>query len=236
MAWNEWKDRLARTASVMELAARPPSAAASSCFGRVGVAAPGESWPTWRDKPLWPLCQLDLREAGYRPPILADLTFLALFIAGNYWEGDFPYLVDPGSGDAATWGLRAYTAVDGLVALPAPDHGTSPRPASIRWSTVSNDYPAHDMLPNDMPCDLRESTYEQDWVVGHHASKLGGWPSCVQSEPWWWRSEPDRAEFECAFQIDTEDEAHWMWGDSGTAYVARSQARPNTWAFDWQCY
>jgi uncharacterized protein YwqG len=58
----------------------------------------------------------------------------------------------------------------------------------------------------------------------------------VQSEPWWWRHEPDAAEFEFAFQIDTEDEAHWMWGDSGTAYFARSKRTPNKWAFDWQCY
>jgi hypothetical protein len=29
----------------------------------------------------------------------------------------------------------------------------------------------------------------------------------VQSEPWWWRYEPDEAEFEFAFQIDTEDKA-----------------------------
>jgi Domain of unknown function (DUF1963) len=235
-ASDEWKVRLARTACVMELAPGLPSAPTSCCFGHVALAAPGETWPTWRKKPLLPLCQLNLGEASFRPPILADLAFVSLFIAENYWDGDFPYLVDPGSGDAASWCLRTYSDIDGLVPLPAPDHGAKLKPTSIRWITVSNDYPTHDLLPNDTPHDLSETYYDQDWAVQHHASKLGGWPSCVQSEPWWWKHPPEQAEFEFAFQIDTENKAHWMWGDSGTAYFARSKTTPNEWAFDWQCY
>jgi hypothetical protein len=43
--------------------------------------------------------------------------------------------------------------------------------ASIRWTTVSSDYPTHDLLPNDMPHDLRES-YMREMGRGHHTSKL----------------------------------------------------------------
>ncbi|WP_409999038.1 DUF1963 domain-containing protein [Bradyrhizobium sp. SZCCHNRI2007] len=149
-------------------------------------------------------------------------------------EAELPWLRDPGEGKGASWCLRTYPSVDALVPLVAPSHGSTIRDTQVLWSNVTPDSPTHDLLPLDLPDNLRDTYYEMNFPR-IHATKLGGWPSCVQSEPWWYHQDSDD-DFSFAIQIDSESEVGWMWGDSGTAYFARSQRDPRKWAFDWQCY
>ena len=77
---------------------------------------------------------------------------------------------------------------------------------------------------------MTESEY--DTWDNLHCSKVGGWPYLIQGAIWFWDDAP-----EYVFQIDTEDEAGWMWGDAGTAYFGRGKAeKRDQWHFDWQCY
>jgi hypothetical protein len=175
-----------------------------------------------------------LTEAPWRPESLADIELIALFISSDFMEGEFPWLRDPGEGNGASWCLRTYRSVGALVPLVAPLHGSTIRDSDVRWGNVTPDLPTHDLLPLDLPDNLRETYYEMNFPR-IHVTKLGGWPSCVQSEPWWYLQNNDD-DFSFAIQIDSESKAGWMWGDNGTAYFARSQRDPRKWAFDWQCY
>ncbi len=234
--WIEWQRQLERPCVPIKVGGSlsPDRNQLASAFGRVDVCLPGEHWPTWREKPLWPLCQLNLTEAPWRPNSLADIELIALFISFHFMEAEFPWLRDPGEGKGASWCLRKYPSVDALVPLVAPSHGSTIRDTQVLWSNVTPDSPTHDLLPLDLPDNLRDTYYEMNFPR-IHATKLGGWPSCVQSEPWWYHQDSDD-DFSFAIQIDSESEAGWMWGDSGTAYFARSQRDPRKWAFDWQCY
>jgi hypothetical protein len=162
-----------------------------------------------------------LTEAPWRPEILADIELLALFI--------------PDDGDLTT-ALRTYASLDALVSLVAPPHGSTIRECQVRYGNVAPDFPRHDLLSDEFPPNLRDlydGLYDEMNFV--HASKLGGWPSCIQSEPLWYLREKDD-DFSFAFQIDSESEAGLMWGDSGTVYFARSQRDLRKWTFDVQFY
>ena len=68
-------------------------------------------------------------------------------------------------------------------------------------------------------------------------SKIGGYASTIQSEPWWGiRAHPADPKF-CA-QINSEEKVGLIWGDGGTLYLARGTAAgcEDQWFLDWQCF
>lgn len=230
-----WQRRLARPASLLSLDLAPAvDDPLGSWFRKVAVGGESEEWLCWRGEPLEPLCQINLAELPARPAILADTALITLFISQHFYEEDCPSQAESGHG-GALWCLRTYASLDGLRPLAMPEGAEAPRCTPIAWALVEADYPTHDLLPVGLPEDLREAWYELGWAECHDGTKVGGWPSCIQSEPWWDYRTGGR-EFEFAFQIDSLPKLGWMWGDSGTGYFARSREQPNVWAFDWQCY
>jgi uncharacterized protein YwqG len=68
-------------------------------------------------------------------------------------------------------------------------------------------------------------------------TKIGGYASNIQSEPWWgYRHHP--AEPSYCLQINSEGKVGLMWGDAGTIFLARGTAAgfEDDWFLDWQCY
>ena len=69
-----------------------------------------------------------------------------------------------------------------------------------------------------------------------HRTKIGGYASNTQSEPWWgYRDHPSKPRY--CFQIDSEEKVGLHWGDGGTVFVARGTAAgcEEEWFVDWQC-
>ena len=53
-------------------------------------------------------------------------------------------------------------------------------------------------------------------------TKVGGWPSLIQSEVWWPQSAGETPDF--AFQIDSDEDAGLNLWDNGVLHVGRTRA------------
>ncbi len=225
---EDWRRRFARKASRMTVGgSRPPDNPATSWFGRVSLAEPAEMWPVCQGRLMWPLLQIVVRELPFCPASLSDIAVIRVFIDPRFYELN----TDAGEG----WAVRTSATLEGLDVITEPAHESKIRPFPGRWELVEADYPTHDDLPWDSPSALRDSYYELGFEnVG--GTKVGGWPSNVQSEIFWapMNKHPHNPQY--AFQIDTEPKAHWMWGDSGVGYFGRGTGvHQDEWAMSWQC-
>ncbi|MDM7982852.1 MAG: lipid-A-disaccharide synthase [Maricaulis sp.] len=232
-----WRRSLGRRASFLEVKEPSlPSDITASVFGDVRAEIPGEIWPSFKGKPLRPLCQLNVAQAPFRPKIISDLSMISVFIAEEFWEaGGYLDIEDATRPPNAAFYVRVYRSLDGLVPVHAPEHGSVLSPHTASWMSAAGlDYPSHDLLPGPALTDL-EDVMERSWPSTREGVKLGGWPYCVQSEPFWKREHLDKR-FEHVLQIDSEEKSGWMWGDMGCASLARSSTQPNYWALDWQCH
>jgi hypothetical protein len=219
------KERVRRQANRVVLGgAHRPHAPAASWFGKVTVGRPGEEWPEYDGGPMWPLCQIDCAELPYAPAELANTAFICVFAV--------PTPEDWGQQNGDGWLLRAYTEGDrgSLIQLVEPDHGSEIRPFSVAWELIEEDWPGWEDLVHFL---TREEV--DDFLAGGEAlpfetifaSKVGGWPSYLQSEIF-----PER-EHTFVFQIDSEYRAGWAWGDQGLAYFALDPV--GEWLMEWQC-
>ena len=235
-----WKKRLARKASLFVPEGAASSAEPiSSWFGRVTLAEQGETWPTVGGRFMWPLLQIVVRDLPFRPPALDDIALIRVFVnpeyaygtvnqGGSYYHPTSP----PGSG----WLLRASARLESLRPMPEPDHGCRVRSCRGRWDLINADYPTHDDLPLDFPDDLREDYCNLD-MENSFGTKVGGWPHCVQSEIYWGPLKQHPWNPEYVFQIDSDCDRGWMWGDTGVAYFGRGTgAHRDKWEMEWQCY
>lgn len=65
--------------------------------------------------------------------------------------------------------------------------------------------------------------------------KLGGWPLWVQGPEYPSCPRCDEA-MELVFQIDSEDNLPYAFGDSGVGHLTRCRQHPDVLAFGWACY
>jgi hypothetical protein len=207
---------------------RPPDDPLTSWFGRVQFALPNESWPMFQNKPMEALCQIVCKELPYKPPALAEVELISLFIAPDSLGGDRPP-------NGIGWQLRTYKSVADLVKLESPLSPAGIRPFPIRWELIMQDYPSSGDL-EDIFSDLRRSLDENfdDWgqyFPAQYCSKVGGWYTPVQHEIF----DHVHPRPEYVFQIDSENKAHWAWGAQGIGYFARRIIDGHEeWCFDWQ--
>jgi uncharacterized protein YwqG len=226
---DDIRRQLARRASLMVVGGfRPPQEPSASWFGRVRLALPGEVWPAHNEKPMLPLCQINCVELPHVPHALSDIALITVFITRD----DLP--IDAPNGDR--WELRAYKSLEGLVEVAGPESDGLIKPFPVRWEPCEADYPCQDDVPVELPAEVDEKYY--DLFENQRRSKVGGWPSLIQSEIYWapWNKHPASPEY--VFQIDSEEKAGWMWGDTGTGYFGRgvTGAAKDEWALAWQCY
>gem|GEM_PF-3203396 len=259
--WIEWlRDNQGREAWQMVLSREEiPRDPFASVFGMVRVSSPGETWPRFKGIPMIPICQLNLDEVPIKPDILSDLSMITVFIKA---EDELP---DHASEGSKSWAVRAYPSLENLSEIetipeiPQLDFQNI-IPCGIQWKKIWDDYPCwHDALPL-----LMQFTGEKDHTreimdvahvfcdqyKNHGKSKVGGWPSSIQAPC----SESYRLEAQLrgsetkpdptgetgaryVFQLASEDEAEWTWGDAGFAYFERGSGTfADTWYFNWQCY
>jgi uncharacterized protein YwqG len=205
----------------------------ASHFGLTPLALPNETWPTYRDsdtaeeKPLFFVCQLNLTEAPYVPHLLKDIKLITLF-------------VHPDLLDTERWCIRAYKTFEGLIPLQIPGENTFKQGVEVSWE-LALDQPVCDdpalIFPDHKNLDEKETEDFFAQLNNLHLSKLGGYSSNIQSEPWWDDQEHPANPKYC-LQIDSEDDIGLHWGDLGTFYIARgtSPGFEDQWFVDCQCY
>jgi uncharacterized protein YwqG len=221
-----------RPASVARVArGRPEPVDVESTIGGVHLGLPGEAWPLDdAGEPMAGLAQLNLAAAPWRPPQLEGIAAVTIFVARD----DDTFAVPAGpSGDG--WLLRAYPSLDGLVHLAVPRGGNAGRPRRLSWEAVQ-DLPAYDDLVNLVDADLLERLLDgrevEDAIGGPTSgTKLGGWPSLIQSEIEWSDASggPAREPVFC-LQVDSSEEATLNLWDGGVLYVGR---RPGPGSPEW---
>jgi len=197
-----------RRSSVLHVGGfRPTKSPLASHFGLQPLALTDEDWPLYNGSPMLFVCQLNLTTAPSVPSLLADLQLITFFVE--------PETCDMSRQNGEGWCLRAYGSLDGLVPLdPPPDTPSFARGFECRWEQAA-----------DSGSDPAGGT------------KIGGYLSEIQSEPWW-ELEAHPADPQFCLQIDSEEKVGLMWGDSGTVYLARGAAPgcQDRWFLDWQCY
>jgi uncharacterized protein YwqG len=227
---REIRERLTRRAIVLDVggfqASQDPT---ESWFGHVSVCATGESWPETGGRPMHALCQINLTGIPFRPKRLEDVEMLAVFIGPDTLPMDEP--------NGQNWCIRAYPRIAGLVPLAHRDTGSKIKSFPMRARVVEHDFPCWEDVPLELSEEIAADNYF-DLFENTSGLKLGGWPTLVQAEIYWapWNRHPAAPEY--VFQIDSENKAHWSWGDGGVGYFGRGTAegKEDEWTCAWQCY
>ncbi|HLK61935.1 MAG TPA: DUF1963 domain-containing protein [Bryobacteraceae bacterium] len=217
----------ARPASALQIGGfRPTNNISTSNFGRKPLALAGEKWPTWKGSPLLFVCQLNLTKAPVVPELLQDIKLMTFFVSP---QGG-PLQRENGK----DWRLRAYKSLLNLVPLAPPDGaGRLDRGCECQWEECV-DYPTADDPEMRVPQGYEPAELELENL---RRTKIGGYPSHIQSELWWdLRAHPANPQFCC--QIDSEEKVGLQWGDRGMVYLGRGTAPgcSDRWFLDWQCY
>ena len=202
-----------RKASVVQVGGfRPTGDPLATHFGLRPLGLAGEPWPRLRvaeGPPLLFVCQLNLTAAPQVPPLLTGIALLVFFVDQNHGVME--------KENGADWCLRAYRGMDGLVPLERPAEAPAlKRGFECRW-----------LAADDRPGGAGNAV----------RTKVGGYPSTIQSEPWW-DYQKHEATPQYALQIGSEEKVGLGWGDGGAVYLARGTAAgcEDRWFLDWQCY
>lgn len=103
------------------------------------------------------------------------------------------------------------------------------------WDQV-NDYPNWEE-GSEEGFELSDDDHDLalDNEVGPRAGdKLGGWPHWIQGIEY--PSCPECASrMDLVFQLDSEDNIPYMWGDSGAGHITQCKTHPHQLAFGWAC-
>ena len=231
-----------RRSSVLEIGGSDlGSDPSASHFGLTPLGLPGEAYPlNTAGLPLQLICQLNLSEAPFVPAVLADLKLLTFF-------ADAPQRFHDPVSDRASWCVRGYTTLEGLVSLEAThdqaERWLFDRGLGGHWLEVT-DHPCHDDPDLQMVAGVDHS---YTLLPNQHRTKLGGYPSSVQHEVYWGDFEMNsdgvlenalQGKVMFALQIDSEAKVGLNWGDSGTLYIGRgvSADTAGQWFVSWQFY
>lgn len=227
MTKAEFKQLNTRKASVLQVGGFRPTFDPAACnFGMTPLGLPGEEWPTWESKPLLFVCQMNLTTAPAPPPLLADIQLITFFVN--------PELGALHQENGADWRLRAYSSLESLVPIAAPLGAPKAKKGfECRWEECE-DHPNHDDPEMVISAGSRRPRTELENLA---RTKIGGYASTIQSEPWWGHTAHPQNPKYC-LQINSEEKAGLIWGDGGTIYIARgtkSDSR-DQWFLDWQCF
>lgn len=212
-----------RRASIAEIGGfRPPAEPITSYFGGQFVAETGEEWPQNGSRPMLPLLQVRTDELPYRPEALEEIALFNVFIGPRELPIDLP--AENGNG----WLLRSYPSLAKLSPLVGPAE-SQVRPFPIRWHLSETEGPQwddawglHDLTEFNGLEDAIDLFYDR--YNRHFYTKVGGWPSYIQSSI---------GSDGYVFQIGSEEKPRWMWGDNGNGYFF---FREGKWLLYWDCY
>jgi Domain of unknown function (DUF1963) len=202
---------------------RPPDDPLTSWMGTVGLGGPADDWPAADGTPMHGLLQLVVRDLPVRPALLDDVELLTLFVAE-----ELP--IDTANG--VGWCLRTYDSLDGLRSLEPQSRALKPFP--LAFSQVE-DWPSRDDVPSTLLASWDDHAEEdEERYRAREGLKVGGWPSCVQSEVEWYEGDggaiPD---VEFVLQVDSDHKVGFVVADAGVLYIGRRRGT-GTWHATWQ--
>jgi len=223
MSFAEFQEKLARPTllfkpQVSHQSVQEPEPVGSS-FGTITHGSADEEWPSWQQRKLWPVLQLNLSGTPFRPKGLEDVAFLTLFAD--------PDQISAGDEMGTTWELRCYRSLHSLKPLAPPDTHSPMKPINLDHPVLAEDYPTLEV----QNLGLSQSTWEQ--FRNQHPTqagiKVGGWPQIDHPEELSLLCKDHPAKPRFLIQVCCA-EPNW-----GRAYLSRgtSAGYKNTWYFDW---
>jgi hypothetical protein len=234
----ELTERLKEHRQVAYLPVAEPGdgAPTASKFSGVPYLAPGEAWP--RCANCGQAMQMFVQLAGDALPPdarerIAPGELLQFFYCMN---------VDPCcEADCEAYLPHAKSTLLRIVTPAEGAHTGADMPAGmfapariVGWTAV-DDYPNHEELGD---AEVAISDAEFDALVDdfpRSGEKLLGWPLWVQSVEY-----PDcrvcGSRMELLFQIDSEDNLPYMWGDVGVGHITQCREHRGELAFGWACH
>jgi uncharacterized protein YwqG len=111
----------------------------------------------------------------------------------------------------------------------------------LGWKTI-DDYPGLEVM-DELGVEIANETYdrifEQDskltWPSPDQKDKLGGWPFWCQS-PEYPQCPKCGKTMRLLFQLDSEDNLPYMFGDVGTGHITQCEEHLDVVAFGWACH
>ena len=203
-------------------------------FSGAPFLAPGERWPECGNcgRPM----QLFVQLAGDALPgeaqaRIAPGELLQLF----YCTSEDPFC----DADCEAWAPHAKSTLVRLIAAagepgaPRVPDGMFPPLRIVGW-TEQDDYPGYVEL-DDPSVHLEDPQRDVLWEsFPRRGEKLLGWPDWVQDVEY-----PNcricGTRMEMLFQIDSEGNVPYTFGDAGTGHITQCPAHPRELAFAWAC-
>lgn len=107
------------------------------------------------------------------------------------------------------------------------------------WSR-KDDYPHYEEYDQlgisfDIDDDISDLMFERDMGVPLSGDKMLGWPHWVQSVEYP-NDRKTSKQMKLLFQLDSEDNLPYMFGDSGIGHLTESPDNENELGFGWACY
>jgi hypothetical protein len=194
---------------------------------------PGESWPACGNcgRPMQLFVQIHARDlpAGAADPLGGRL--LQFFYCTSEeplceveCEAFFP-------GARST--LLRLADARGSAAPPATrPPGEFPPLRLVGWEEV-DDYPGHD---EDVGVELTDAEWDAFYALDYPrpGDKWGGWPAWIQAAEYPACPECGR-EMALLFQVDSQCNRPFMFGDLGTGHITQCPDHPERLAFGWAC-
>lgn len=197
----------------------------------------GETWPACGccGRPMQLFVQLNARDLPAAGAQALEEGLLQFFYCTS---GNDSCVVD-----AEPWAPFSPTALVRLIArddlgggaAAVPEAGTFPAKRIVSW-TESVDYPNWEELGDrGLTLSDEESDELSDAGFPLGGEKLLGWPLWVQGVEY-----PDCPEcgerMELLFQVDSEQNLPYMFGDAGVGHVTQCPRHRGRLAFGWACY
>jgi uncharacterized protein YwqG len=208
-------------------------AATDSKFGGLPALLAGEEWPLCPncEGPLQLLLQLNLASI---PPELKSAFgsgLIQLFYCTNAeascetdaegWEPFSPISL-----------ARRIDTPSAPAKLSPPEARSVPAKRILSWKRM-DDLPNGEEL-GTAGIELTDDEFHEMEDFPVQGDKLGGWPHWVQGIEY--PSCPTCATpMRLVFQIDSEDNVPWMWGDAGCAHLTQCPEHKDVLAFAWAC-
>jgi hypothetical protein len=252
-AMRPWLERHTRPAWRPVVEAAKPAATASH-FGGVPWLAPSEDWPscTTCGAPLQFFLQLDLGNLPAELDGRFGRGLLQLFYctngrcSANHWEafssGKLVRIVDPSEfGDATTPQTEPPVtpfpakAIKGWKPVPDQPHPPEFKELGLRYTfdvrrrTVGVECAADGITVDGLP----KAAFE-GLPTALSGDKLAGWPMWVQGVEYPTCPRCGRR-MQFVFQVDSEDNVPFMFGDGGAGHVTQCPVHTDTVTFAWAC-
>lgn len=204
-----------------------------SRFGGAPWMRPGESWPVCGQcgQPLRFFLQINGRGLPRAGAQALEGGLLQFFYCTN--------------DDAACSGWETWSPSSLVRLIPLDDLGggtmdeTGPEPFPVKritgW-TESADYPGPEEA-GELGIEFSDEDYDALDEAGYPrwGEKLMGWPNWVQGVEY-----PDCPDcgtrMEMLFQVESESNIPWMWGDVGAGHITQCPRHHNRLTFGWACH